>query len=170
MEWVGLDFDIPTKQANFRVIYHSEVITDLSKLMNDFSFMDELDLDSFPIQHEMKLSFKMDEEPVSMTDFQSEPLPIDFDESVSEDLVLWDVYEEAFSGDGSKIGGYGFFTQQDPRSYGKKYKGHSVMLLQIDSDDDAIIWGDSGVANFFITQEDLKSRNFTNVLYNWDCY
>ena len=31
------------------------------------------------------------------------------------------------------------------------------------------MWGDSGVANFFIDKEDLENNNFNNILYNWDC-
>ena len=32
-----------------------------------------------------------------------------------------------------------------------------------------IMWGDVGVANFFIRPEDLKNKDFSKVLYNWDC-
>ena len=32
------------------------------------------------------------------------------------------------------------------------------------------MWGDCGVGNFFINAEDLKRLDFSNVLYNWDCY
>jgi len=28
---------------------------------------------------------------------------------------------------------------------------------------------DGGVANFFITREDLVQRNFHKVMYTWDC-
>ena len=31
------------------------------------------------------------------------------------------------------------------------------------------MWGDSGVANFFINKEDMKNKKFDNILYNWDC-
>ena len=49
------------------------------------------------------------------------------------------------------------------------------MLLQIDSDEDddrsfEIIWGDCGVANFFINSEALLKKDFSKVIYNWDCY
>ena len=33
-----------------------------------------------------------------------------------------------------------------------------------------ILWGDMGIANFFIRAEDLLRRDFSRVLYNWDCY
>jgi uncharacterized protein YwqG len=31
------------------------------------------------------------------------------------------------------------------------------------------MFGDVGVANFFITEEDLKKKDFSKVIYNWDC-
>ena len=34
---------------------------------------------------------------------------------------------------------------------------------------DIVMWGDSGVGNFFINAEDLKRLDFSNVVYNWDC-
>ncbi|MDN5490601.1 MAG: DUF1963 domain-containing protein, partial [Acinetobacter sp.] len=33
-----------------------------------------------------------------------------------------------------------------------------------------IMWGDSGVGNFFIHPDDLEKRDFSKVVYNWDCY
>ncbi len=35
--------------------------------------------------------------------------------------------------------------------------------------EDYILWGDAGVGNFFINREDLKRRDFSKILYNWDC-
>ncbi len=73
-----------------------------------------------------------------------------------------------------QIGGYPNFTQNDARRDG------DMLLLQIDSQlstdkngrilSDEILWGDVGIANFFISRDDLTARNFTNVLYNWDCF
>jgi uncharacterized protein YwqG len=69
---------------------------------------------------------------------------------------------------GHAVGGYPFFTQEDPRNNG--FRDHTVLLLQIDSDADAnIMWGDAGVANFFIMPKALEQCDFSNVLYNWDC-
>jgi len=68
---------------------------------------------------------------------------------------------------GDRIGGYPYFTQYDPRY--EDYRRHTALLLQIDSDED-IMWGDAGVANFFITPEALERCDFSKVLYNWDCF
>lgn len=81
---------------------------------------------------------------------------------------------------GSKMGGYAYFTQSDPRAYsndalynalGCKLEDNKefVVLLQLDSDHESMMWGDCGVANWFILKEDLEKLDFTKVFYNWDC-
>lgn len=91
----------------------------------------------------------------------------------SLDKEDYDAIYEATSSycQGHKMLGHPFFTQSDPRHEDE----YQILLLQIDTDYSEergtdIMWGDSGVANFFISQEDLESLNFDNVLYNWDCY
>lgn len=66
---------------------------------------------------------------------------------------------------GHKLGGYPDFTQDDPRTAGDK----RMLLLQLDSDDE-MMWGDSGIANFFIDPQDLARADFSRVSYHWDCY
>lgn len=63
-----------------------------------------------------------------------------------------------------QVGGYPFFTQSDPRSD----EEWGILLFQLDSVEN-ILWGDVGVANFFIRPADLKARDFSHVWYNWDC-
>ena len=64
--------------------------------------------------------------------------------------------------------GYPYFTQEDPR-YNKKFAEYDTLLLQIDSEGEYVMWGDAGVGNFFIRRQDLVDKNFSDVLYNWDC-
>lgn len=65
--------------------------------------------------------------------------------------------------------GYPYFTQTDPREYNEQLQKH-ILLFQIDTDDDNdIMWGDCGVANFFIHPDDLKNQDFSKLIYNWDC-
>jgi len=74
--------------------------------------------------------------------------------------------------EGAHIGGYPYFTQLDPREDSADYQRYDTLLLQIDTEDvdeDEIMWGDSGVANFFIAAEDLVKKDFSRVMYNWDC-
>ena len=50
-----------------------------------------------------------------------------------------------------------------------KKTSNEILLFQLDSQDH-ILWGDSGVGNFFISKEDLKNKDFSHVRYYWDCY
>ena len=46
-----------------------------------------------------------------------------------------------------------FYTDRS-REWEEKYQQHDILLLQIDTDDSLnIMWGDSGVANFFIKKK-----------------
>jgi len=73
------------------------------------------------------------------------------------------------------IGSYPFFTQEDPRFYVKNSKKYDTLLFQMASEyeqgkpKDCIMWGDMGVANFFINRQNLQNLKFDDVLYNWDC-
>ena len=79
------------------------------------------------------------------------------------DEQLMDALWEHDTGPGHKLGGYPNFTQTDPRE-----RTDLELLFQLDSDD-GVMWGDAGVGNFFITDEDLARRDFSRVLYRWDC-
>jgi len=88
------------------------------------------------------------------------------------DDLIWDTFSY---GDMHCISGYPFFTQKDQRIYHDSLKKYDTLLLQIASEHNEkentydILWGDCGVANFFISLEDLKNLNFQDVIYNWDC-
>lgn len=77
--------------------------------------MNKLDTEYFPIQNELSLSFNIEYEPVSAEDYRFNKLlgdSVDLSQEVGKDLEqsLWELYSDAFLGDGHKIGGYPFFT------------------------------------------------------------
>ena len=65
--------------------------------------------------------------------------------------------------DGCRFGGHPYFTQNDVRN-----DHYSELLLQLDSES-GMMWGDCGVANFFISKENLAKKNFDDVYFTWDC-
>lgn len=87
--------------------------------------------------------------------------------------AIYDELHKTGSYYGHRIGGYPYFTQSDVRS-----DEFSELLLQIDSDsvpggsgrNQGIMWGDCGVANFFIGKEKLARKDFSKVYFTWDCY
>ena len=91
------------------------------------------------------------------------------------DEEAYDNMLEELSNERHWLTGYPYFTQTDPREYEEKYQYYDTLLFQMDSDygddkgEDYIMWGDAGVANFFINQKDLEKRDFSRILYNWDC-
>ncbi|WP_062110066.1 YwqG family protein [Bacillus niameyensis] len=171
----GLDFDNGKNQDTFRIVYHEKIELDSSKWLTELQVFD--DENYFPIEKECALSFERSDEMMSSGDYRFNVITgIDqlLESGTDEDYDAYDEIMEAYNeiacGQGSKLGGYPFFTQEDPRAYGN-YIECDTLLLQIDTDNDLdIMWGDSGVANFFIAAEDLKKRDFSKVLYNWDCY
>lgn len=103
------------------------------------------------------------------------PVPSDFSEDDCDSEMLeemdesdaFEEYRESCDFFDSKINGYPAFCQEDPR---REDDGLDVLLLQIAEDDYIVDWGDGGVANYFISREDLKKRDFSKVLFNYDCY
>lgn len=164
----GLDFEDPTNQENFKIIYIPEIIKDEKTIIQDFS-LPEIDEYYPPVTAEHKLTFELDYMPVTIDDFQFDEL---LDDKIHEiinsmsDKEEVNKFYEQFSIYGHRIGGYAYFTQYDPRQYA--YHDYKILLLQMDIDEE-IMWGDSGVGQFFIREEDLKNLDFSKVLYNWDC-
>lgn len=148
-----------------KVIYHENIVQEEFTL-KDFSFakFGEYDWFIFDSDLEANLKFNLKSEAISPFDFEFDTI---LGEKITTD-IKWDVYYDFSKGDGQKLGGYPFFTQEDPRYQNCE---DYILLFQLDSDDSLdICWGDSGVGNFFIRESDLKSLDFSNVLYNWDCY
>ena len=182
-EVYGLDFDHPDRQESWRIVYHQEVITDASALQASPDIEQaaaEAGVDyrnSFPfdIDQEYALEAELAEMPINPHDygwaefmemtFEGSKIGEQLKEKYAEDEIEM-ALSEALPALGHRVGGYPTFTQDDPRH--RAYRDHSVLLLQIDSEDD-IVWGDYGVANFFITPEALARCDFSSVLYNWDC-
>jgi uncharacterized protein YwqG len=156
------------KQTNFRVHYWPTLDKPGQKV-------DAGNSDSLPHnpQKPRRMKFELQKEVISSVDFRFDKI---FGMAHYESIALYagtngidednltDAVWERFDGGGHKIGGYPYFTQSDPRD-----NSEMELLFQLDSDDD-MMWGDVGVANFFIRPDDLKQLNFTRVAYNWDCH
>jgi len=188
----GIDFEDFTNQNTFRIVYYEDINCDVKEedLAEKYSpYFDEED-PCFPFEGEFKMEFEVDREGMSFWDYRyddlfvqkyNEVFPDDTIDTILDVEEMEDIEDEDFfdelmdelGGNGNKVGGYPAFTQEDPRGY--DYEGYDTLLLQIDTIDDDdedihIMWGDSGVCNFFIDREKLRNRDFSDVIYNWDCY
>jgi uncharacterized protein YwqG len=180
----GMNFDNQIEQKNFRVIYWDDPTYNDKDLVDDFKALgvdEEQWKEASPIQSEHVLDFEKTVEFCGLVDHYHADLayyPKENNEKSLEQLVGEEGVEELYdiiSNSGSKIGGYAYFTQDDPRSNQAnpiESEDEYILLLQIDSNTDgtdSILWGDCGVANFFITKKDLINLDFSKVFYNWDC-
>ncbi len=185
----GADFDNMKNNAaqnTFRIIYHEKIDLTVTEEEVAAKFKEnQYDKDGYmPCFGEYGLSFSKDYDGMLECDGRYEKLFCSKFNAAYPDTTIESIYDLEVSFDemdcyeklsensfSHKIGGYPAFTQWDPR---EENDIHDFLLLQLDSDfgngHDRIMWGDAGVANFFINREKLKKLDFSDVLYNWDCY
>ena len=183
-EMYGLDFDHPTEQKDWRIVYHEKV--DASVTAETVEAMgipsnngDDEEVDS-PVFRSCVFRLVKKETwltPDNWERFDEQTLEVaedlfgETDAESANEVFGEDQYalleEEYFYSENSQLLGHPFFTQEDVREEGSRY---NTLLFQLDSETvDIVMWGDMGVGNFFINAEDLKRLDFSNVLYNWDC-
>lgn len=168
---LGLDeMEGSREQRNWRVLYFEEVLEDNRRLISDFSFLPTYSegLPMYPGDC-YGMSFEMQRDIVPITDHRFDAiLGADFFKQFGE--REWEVYDEfaqEVSAEGHRIGGYAHFAQEDPRKSDTPW----LQLFQMDSDAEMeCLWGDLGTAHFFISEADLARRDFSNVMYHWDCH
>lgn len=157
----GLDYDNPTVQDGFRVLYFKHLPEP------PYADIEGLDLpapECFPIRGEQSvgLEFEAQSMPVSGADYRASLLGFENDDES-------DAYWDCFPGEGHRVGGYPGFSQDDPREKRADLRGYEL-LFQLDSDDAMnLMWGDAGIANFFIKPEALRNADFSEVMYHWEC-
>lgn len=148
----------------FKVIY-LENDGDYSN-QSDLSFLQEPEY--FPMECPHSIAFSKVRRPISTTNPDFDEVFKDYLEIYSDSLDFYELYDTLIQADLThQIGGYPTFIQGEPDflSQNKNLK----LLLQI-GHNEKISFGDAGIANFFISTEDLMDKDFSRIKYNWDCY
>lgn len=189
---LGNDYTKPTSDSKKRVIYYPEIEEhfteeELSEMYKPEEDKKEGELIT-PINDgaPFAMSFEKASQWPLPNDFRFEEI---FNEKLNEHIEetkaeegfesydigeeeSYDIIEELDIPNHTQIGGYGHFTQEDPRMYDDS-EDYTELLFQLDSefgtDDYYILWGDCGVGNFFATKEQLRNLDFAECLYSWDC-
>ena len=185
---MGNNYDNPCSDENKRVIYYPSIEEhyNLEELVAMYKPKENEDGELItPIctDEPLSMSFQLEKQWSLVSDFRFEDAFIEKwnahfpDKSIEEFWQLDEdlseiVYEMLDVKEYSQIGGYGYFTQTDPRMY-ESLSDYTEILFQLDSYDEGdeykVLWGDCGVGSFFATKEQLKNLDFANCLYNWDC-
>ncbi|WP_086347468.1 YwqG family protein [Candidatus Enterococcus clewellii] len=176
---IGLDFDAPTKQNGFRVLFFEDTSAASYTREQQQAIQAEINEELYKVvEGEFKLTGVKETHYVGSDSYEFKQYfgktMYEWLDNISDDDEQREkVYNElSDSAAGSKLGGYPYFTQEDPRIY-EETTNYDTLLFQLDTEkvgnDWPIMWGDMGVGNFFINLEALKSKEFTDVQYNWDC-
>ncbi|PJJ60692.1 YwqG family protein [Hymenobacter chitinivorans] len=140
------------------------------EIQQDFSFLPADHYDDSPIRCEHTLQFALTTEYGGIEDSR---FTVDFNGRTAHTYntrlprAQKQEFNRLFGGEGHKLGGYALFTQGDPRAYTPAI-ANDVQLLQIDMDEH-IMFGDSGVAHFFISAQALQNGEFDQAYFYWDC-
>lgn len=189
---LGNDYTKPTSDSKKRVIYYPEIEEHFTEVELSEMYKPEEDKKEgeliTPINDgaPFAMSFEKTSQWPLPNDFRFEEI---FNEKLNEHIEetkaeegfesydigeeeSYDIIEELDIPNHTQIGGYGHFTQEDPRMY-DDFEDYTELLFQLDSefgtDDYYILWGDCGVGNFFATKEQLRNLDFAECLYSWDC-
>ena len=184
------DFGLDNKK-DYCVKYIKDIEDNITKesILTKYKLLDEKNSDEYSPFNKKNTSFALKFEKgistITSTDFLFEDIALKTIHELFPDENIKDLYDDlerdvfntlfkAFNGVDHAIGAYPTFTQWDPRNPEEK-DAYGITLLQVEShwnndpNTSEIMWGDSGVANFFINKEKLKHLNFEDVLFNWDC-
>lgn len=189
---LGNDYTKPTSDSKKRVIYYPEIEEHFTEVELSEMYKPEEDKKEgeliTPINDgaPFAMSFEKTSQWPLPNDFRFEEI---FNEKLNEHIEetkaeegfesydigeeeSYDIIEELDIPNHTQIGGYGHFTQEDPRMY-DDFEDYTELLFQLDSefgtDDYYILWGDCGVGNFFAKKEQLRNLDFAECLYSWDC-
>jgi len=184
------EFGLGNKK-DYCVKYIKNIEDNITKksILNKYKLLDEENSEEYSPFNKKNTSFALKFEKgistITSTDFLFEDIALKTIHELFPDENIEDLYDDlerdvfntlfkAFNGVEHAIGAYPTFTQWDPRNPEEK-DAYGITLLQVesywnnDSNSSGIMWGDSGVANFFINKEKLEHLNFEDVLFNWDC-
>ena len=165
----GLNLDNPFDQSKFRVVYHPMIQRAEALLREDFSILEEARFLPIEAGVSYPLEFELSHELAPPSDYQFEGLLGEgfFEAFGTEQWETKSRYSRAVLSSRHKMGGYAFFCQEDPRNLEEPME----LLFQLGSSDQFnCMWGDMGVANFFICRDALQRADFSRVRYHWDCY
>jgi len=157
-----------TMKKNFAVIYHREI--DASATARAIPGAAAKPDDLLPHRGETAIALTLGRDMATPSDYRFKKIlaPLGNLSEASEEYA----FETLSQAPSHKLGGYAAFTQEDPRGY-QANEEDWLLLFQIDTDSNKlfeIMWGDAGIANFFIRKADLKALDFDKVWYNWDCH
>lgn len=182
-EGYGMGIESLEDTKNSKLIFIEDVTTTLTldEIQSHFS---KFEFEETPISGgAFKISYSLGKQYLSPADYRFQEIVVPIWNEVNPDMeieTIFDGYDGAVEAIYEtllpeqpihQLGGYPYFTQEDPREFEEELQVYDQLLLQIDTDDDEgvdIAWGDGGISNILMKSEDLKAMNFEHYIYTWD--
>lgn len=168
-ELLGINLEDSKQARNFRVIFH-EVVDESCHC--ELPFFEQFDgFDYIEMVDDYLMSFKNGKQYMSLEDYRFVSLfkqmtsytMREADASIDD---LYSKYLHEFSFYKNQILGYPVFLQADFRV---DEDDMDILLFQaVASEELQFAWGDCGVMNFFISETDLRNRDFSKVSFQFD--
>ena len=174
---LGMRFNQRKKQNCFRVVYHPKIdyalrtenVLELGIKASEISRKGRRVSREFPVKGEFVVSAQLEKTCMGERDRNYWPLL----EQIAREkgFIPTDAFLDCNnnvkepSQQGSRLFGYPFFTQYDPRPEGR----YDTLLFQMDTQQPYVKWGDQGVAGFFVDSVKSQNTDFQDVFYTWDC-
>lgn len=175
---LGCNVHTANENGTYRVIYYEELDKSVKKdeIVSIYKpWLADNGVDCFPIKSEHSLDFSLREEGIHpedsrwcdmMVELWNKKYPHMNIEEFEEIPNAFEPgeYQEMYCDD--KISGYPNYVQMD-----RPFDTYFVLLEMTSSGykDSGIMWGDSGIAHFFITEEALAAKRFEEAEYTWSC-
>lgn len=159
------------KFKNYKVLYFEDIENvDIDFIKNRIENLNIKELD-FIDNQEVELSFTKDINYLHPTDFRFEEYVQNLKSKLkieelteSQEDKLYDISNNT----NSKIGKNPTFVQGDFRS-DDNFIDYEIDLFQYYSLPELMV-GDGGIMHFLINKKDLDKKDFSKVLFYWDCY
>lgn len=168
-ELFGVNLVDAQNARNFRVVYYEKINPELQTDLPHFEQFEGFDF--IELVDDQAMKFHKTKQHMSLEDYRFFTTFKNFtnlslhvvDQHIED---LYERYLTDFSFYSNQVLGYPVFLQADTRMESDKL---DVMLFQaVASEHLHFAWGECGVFNFFISQEDLLKRDFSRVSFQFD--
>ena len=175
----GIDFSHPDKQVGFRVVYHPSIEAPI-----DIEAPRLEECENSPLRLEVAINIEPALSFININEskfniifktvvaklFQNKEPGEFFDYFNNEEMCTIEQALMFSPTPGHQLTGWPKFTEGDPRKQ-EQQEQFNTLLLQLGSqftdDGELLMWGDMGIAQFFIPEENLKSLDFSKVYYTF---
>lgn len=182
-EGYGMGIESLEDIENSKLIFIEDVTTTLT--LDDIqSHFSQFDFEETPVSGgAFQIEYALNKQMLSPADYRFQEIAVPIWNEVNPDMEIesiFDGYDGAFEAiyetllpeqSIHQLGGYPYFTQEEPREFEEDLQVYDQLLLQIDTDEDEgaeIAWGDGGISNILMKSDDLKAMRFDNYIFTWD--